>query len=206
MTVQTINIGNVVNDGLGDDLRTAFQKVNANFAELFYIGNITAANTIGNAGFGLFKEKADIPNSDGTTTSTLIFRTLLQGDNIRLSPSTNTIRVDSIDPPAFNQIAITDDSSVINAQPLQRGIILNSAPAPGVATRDIEITSLGNAITIKTLFPFTEKLTNYDFGSAIGMPANVIELFFQVSNIDLGTVDRPSGLNFDFGELDSQEL
>ena len=29
MAIQTINIGNVVNDGLGDDLRTAFQKVNA---------------------------------------------------------------------------------------------------------------------------------------------------------------------------------
>ena len=27
MTIQTINIGNVVNDGLGDDLRTAFEKV-----------------------------------------------------------------------------------------------------------------------------------------------------------------------------------
>jgi hypothetical protein len=34
MTIQTINIGNVVNDGLGDDLRTAFEKVNANFADL----------------------------------------------------------------------------------------------------------------------------------------------------------------------------
>ena len=34
MTIQTINIGNVVNDGLGDNLRSAFQKVNDNFAEL----------------------------------------------------------------------------------------------------------------------------------------------------------------------------
>ncbi len=35
MAIQTINLGNVVNDGLGDDLRTAFQKVNANFTELY---------------------------------------------------------------------------------------------------------------------------------------------------------------------------
>ena len=34
MTVQNINIGNQVNDGLGDDLRTAFEKVNANFISL----------------------------------------------------------------------------------------------------------------------------------------------------------------------------
>ena len=34
MAIQTINIGNIVNDKLGDDLRTAFQKVNANFSAL----------------------------------------------------------------------------------------------------------------------------------------------------------------------------
>jgi hypothetical protein len=44
MTVQTINIGNVVNDGLGDDLRTAFQKVNANFINLRDSITVTASN------------------------------------------------------------------------------------------------------------------------------------------------------------------
>jgi hypothetical protein len=34
MTIQTINIGSYANDGSGDDLRTAFTKVNANFALL----------------------------------------------------------------------------------------------------------------------------------------------------------------------------
>lgn len=34
MPIQTINLGTYANDGTGDDLRTAFQKVNANFAEL----------------------------------------------------------------------------------------------------------------------------------------------------------------------------
>ena len=32
--IQTINIGNLVNDGTGDDLRTAFEKVNSNFTNL----------------------------------------------------------------------------------------------------------------------------------------------------------------------------
>jgi len=32
MPIQTILIGNYANDGSGDDLRTAFEKVNANFA------------------------------------------------------------------------------------------------------------------------------------------------------------------------------
>lgn len=35
MTQQTINIGTVANDGTGDDLRVAMQKVNDNFTELY---------------------------------------------------------------------------------------------------------------------------------------------------------------------------
>lgn len=34
MAIQTINLGNYANDGSGDDLRTAFRKVNENFALL----------------------------------------------------------------------------------------------------------------------------------------------------------------------------
>lgn len=41
MTQQTINIGTVANDGTGDDLRTAMQKVNDNFTEV-YAGTLAA--------------------------------------------------------------------------------------------------------------------------------------------------------------------
>lgn len=37
MAIQTINLGTYANDGTGDDLRTAFQKVNANLVELYSI-------------------------------------------------------------------------------------------------------------------------------------------------------------------------
>jgi len=35
MSIQTINLGTYANDGTGDDLRTAFEKVNANLVELY---------------------------------------------------------------------------------------------------------------------------------------------------------------------------
>ena len=35
MAKQVINIGTVANDGTGDPLRTAFDKVNDNFTELY---------------------------------------------------------------------------------------------------------------------------------------------------------------------------
>lgn len=35
MAMQTINVGAAGNDGTGDPLRTAYQKANANFSELY---------------------------------------------------------------------------------------------------------------------------------------------------------------------------
>lgn len=48
MTMQTISVGSTSNDGTGDQLRTALQKVNANFLEL-YNGNGPGNITINSA-------------------------------------------------------------------------------------------------------------------------------------------------------------
>ena len=51
MAQQTINIGSVANDGTGDPLRTAFDKVNDNFTEL-YADDAGDVNSV-NAGTGI---------------------------------------------------------------------------------------------------------------------------------------------------------
>jgi hypothetical protein len=51
MAQQTINIGTVANDGTGDPLRTAFDKVNQNFTEL-YLDDAGDVNSV-NAGTGI---------------------------------------------------------------------------------------------------------------------------------------------------------
>ena len=43
MAKQTINVGATPNDGSGDSLRSAFQKINANFTELY---NLTGATSL----------------------------------------------------------------------------------------------------------------------------------------------------------------
>ncbi len=49
MTQEIINVGALANDGEGDPLRVAFQKVNNNFTNLFATSSeITIANTTGN--------------------------------------------------------------------------------------------------------------------------------------------------------------
>jgi len=44
MAKQTINVGTAPNDRTGDPLRTAFNKVNENFSELYTLTNGTAAD------------------------------------------------------------------------------------------------------------------------------------------------------------------
>ena len=91
MTIQTINIGNVVNDGLGEDLRTAFEKVNANFTDLSTQLTITATN-VGAVGVGVFKEKVG---------ADLRFKKLVSGTKMLLAENTDTVTVNNTAPDAF---------------------------------------------------------------------------------------------------------
>ena len=65
MAKQTINIGTTANDGTGDPLRTAFDKVNSNFTEL-YNDDAGDVNSV-NAGTGI---SVDQTTGDVTVTNT----------------------------------------------------------------------------------------------------------------------------------------
>jgi hypothetical protein len=56
MTIQTINLGNYANDGTGDDLRVAFDKVNKNFAALNTSAAVVNGYNLG-PGIGIFANK-----------------------------------------------------------------------------------------------------------------------------------------------------
>jgi len=62
MTQEIINIGAVPNDGEGDPLRTAFQKINNNFTQLYSTGTFTYdAYSFGNtAGQIIFQTPANL--------------------------------------------------------------------------------------------------------------------------------------------------
>lgn len=66
MTIELINLGQYANDGTGDDLRTAFEKVNSNFTTLNLTLGVTNGTNVG-SGSQLFKAKV---------SDTLQFRTL----------------------------------------------------------------------------------------------------------------------------------
>lgn len=79
MTLKQINIGGYANDGTGDDLRTAFTKVNENFIAID--SNITISNgkNLG-IGVGLFAQRQ---------SSMLAFKSLVSRDNSVIITATN---------------------------------------------------------------------------------------------------------------------
>lgn len=85
MSIQYVYIGTNPNDGTGDDLRTAFLKVNDNFQLLATIGGETniGAN-LGGAGGEVYA---------GKTNETLNFRTIAEGAGIGINQSGNVITI-----------------------------------------------------------------------------------------------------------------
>jgi len=190
MTIQTINIGNQVNDGLGDDLRTAFQKVNANFSDLSAQLTITATN-VGTVGVGVFKEKVG---------ADLRFKKLVSGTKMLLNENVDTVTVNNTAPDAF--IRIDTDAGVMLASTYQQ-ITLAGTAAPGSTTsrKDIEVNAFGSVLSIKTMIPVTDILESYDFGTINGEYTNAMQVALQSANIDFGTVLLPGRIDIDCGTI-----
>jgi len=179
--IQTINIGNLVNDGTGDDLRTAFEKVNLNFSNLDAELTITASNT-GSVGAEVFKQKVG---------ADLEFRNLNSGRNISLTQGEDTIIVASTAPDAF--IRIDTNSGSVQASAYQQ-ITLQGGT-------DIDVNAVGGVITVNNVIPVTKILTTFDFGVLNGDYTDTIQLVLQASNIDFGTLTYESDLVVDAGSL-----
>lgn len=59
MAQQTINIGSAANDGTGDPLRTAFDKVNDNFTELYGVTAAGTGNNVAISGNSIISENSN---------------------------------------------------------------------------------------------------------------------------------------------------
>lgn len=134
MAKQTINIGTNANDGTGDPLRTAFQKINDNFAELY--GDDSSADTF-------TSPQITTPTITGTTTiDHLIFNdnyiSTATNANLELNPGgTGTIELQA----ATN---ITGALDVTGAVTMDTSLTLSSG---ATITEFATSTSLGTSNT-----------------------------------------------------------
>lgn len=173
MAIQNINIGNLVNDGLGDDLRTAFQKVNANFADLSASLTVTASN-LSTTGEGIFKEKVG---------ADLQFKSLLAGTKMSLTGTADAIVINGTAQDAFT--SITTEAGVIVADELSE---TNNITIQGGDNVRVTKTS-ARVITVDTVLPLEQILKIYDFGPITGLFDNPVQFSLSSTNIDFGTIN-----------------
>ena len=214
MDIQYVNIGNVVNDGTGDDLYTAFMKINQNLQQIDYTQaqNNTASN-LGSVGLGVYKEKVG---------ADLRFKKLVAGNGIAIVDEPNDLRISGTG--AISTI-VGNSGTYTTTSPLSS---LNLVGGSGIT-----VGIVGNTITINsqsTLFMDTSprlggnlNLNNYNiagtgtvtatkfFGLLEGnvsgnLTGNVNgNVTGSVDGVNVGVLGANAN-NFDFGTIVPQNI
>lgn len=180
-TVQTINIGNLVNDGLGDDLRTAFQKVNANFAELQSAFNLTGTNTQ-ESGARVYKEQVN---------NVLYFRNLVSGTKMAVTEFNDSIQFNCTQPDAF--VRIDGNSGSVLAS--------NNTAITIQGGSNITTSGSGQYLTVDTNIDLNAVLLGFDFGPITSQYTSTIQILSAAANVDFGTFLLPGPFNVDLGAI-----
>lgn len=121
MAVQLINIGQVANDGTGDDLREAMIKINANFEELdLRDDEQTTASNLGATGEGVFAQRLGYE---------LQFKKIAGSDKITVSSDLTTITL-AVDI-GLDTLTVSADSG---SAELDNVATLNIAGGAGITT------------------------------------------------------------------------
>jgi hypothetical protein len=174
-----INIGSATNDGTGDNLRDAFDKVNKNFALL----SVNLQNAIG----------PDRSLFQGQSGNNLIFKNLSAGKNVTIADSSNALTINAVD--SFTHLTAGGTSILPTNCP---ALVIQSGSNLSISAT---VSANVGTITLDTSIPLVRNITTYDFGT-IGSPLDtVMQLVLMFTNIDFGTITQPCGITLDNGHL-----
>ena len=203
MAIQLINIGNVANDGTGDDLREAFVKVNANFEDLDLRDNEKTTVTNLGSGAGIF---------DSIVNYDIRMNSIKAGDDIVVNANAQGEIVISAADVNFKQLTVEtngDQTYVLN--PNQRlklfagtGIDIN------INNNALVIENTGKTILSNDLAP--QLTVNLDANGREINNASIIRsnefignvtgnVTGQINGVDLNSIAPYFDDYFDFGEV-----
>ena len=214
MAIQTIYLGTYANDGTGDDLRVAFEKVNANFTEIDSLSISNAVNL--GAGVGLFAGKQATPQLGDNLT----FKSLLAGSNVTLVPSGTTVTISSqfnslISNLDLNSQSITGTGSIsINGNITAVGgnvlvgnnLTVNGETNLGPVGR-VTITGGATNYVLSTdgqgnlAWASPSGSVDWEFADFDNIASTPIQYLLSASDIDMGTVLSPNPIVIDLGNI-----
>lgn len=198
MTIKSIDVGNIPNDGSGDDLREAFIKVNDNFVEVD--NRITTlpieGENLGVSGEGVFAGKDD---------NTLQFKEILAGENVSVSSNSSSIIIDSSG--GLNDfLVLTDNGSltVDGSAPfgIQGGDLIETRSPNSTVFIDLKSSGIVEHDTAPKLSA-TLDANNKNIQNAGAVNANSFNgpLTGLVYGVDIRDINQYFEDNWDFGEF-----
>jgi len=199
MAIESINVGNIANDGTGDDLREAFIKVNNNFIEIDNDINsfpITGEN-LGVTGEGVFAGKEE---------NTLQFKKILAGNNISVSSTNNSLVINSTGG-ISDIIVLTDNGSVTvdGTFPLrvEGGEVITTRVSSGdTIFFDLDDNGILERDTNPTLSSSLKAAgNNIQNAGSIGANSFTGSLTGLVYGVDIRQINKYFDNNWDFGEI-----
>jgi len=206
MAIDNINIGNLANDGTGDDLRTAFIKVNNNFTHLDEVNRSieVEGNNLGTSpsSEGIFANKID---------NVLNFKSLNAGSGINLSANSTSITIDAA--VGISDLIFTTDNGSIVINDTQTSGTVNFEGGAGIVVE--KLASPTNTIRVRPTTGVLEADTDPRLSARLNANHNNIrdvneisastfrgELKGLVHGIDVRDLnDRLFETSFDFGEF-----
>jgi hypothetical protein len=204
MPLQVIHIGNIANDGTGDDLRDAFIKVNDNF-ELLYesSGDAITGLNVGSTGQGIFKQKSANELQFRKIDVTAPLTISLVGDvvTVNFSPSSAV---------NFNGQNITNVGT-ISATTISGSITGNiTGNVTGNLTGNVTgliRSQTGGSSPLNYPFVDTNELNNtvntFDYGTIDPTFTDPVRYLLYVTGTDMGTIASPASFGIDAGDLSS---
>jgi hypothetical protein len=212
MNIEQIDIGNIANDGTGDDLRTAFDRINRNFIEVeTSIDASTVAANLG-AGVGVFKQK---------TVNTLEFKSLAVDDKLAIAADGNTITIStnfvgknlsagsvsvtgsveantmtaSMFTGAFNGGLMGRVYPIAPDYIIGAGNIDGVQPNPGLPNyRPARV----DGVSVRDL---NSTINTFDFGNLGGVYTSAIPYLLGQIGLDMGTITSPTDISVDAGTI-----
>lgn len=228
MAVELINVGQIANDGTGDDLREAFIKINQNLEELdLRDDEQTTASNIGSTGEGVFSQKI---NYD------LQFKKLIAGQDISLSSNDSAITINAngglktilliadngnktlegithlnINGGENINTQLTSDALTINYDgPISLSDDLNPRLASILDAAAYDITNVGTIDAASFVGNFSGNLN----GTVYGVDVRQLNSIFEQNNFDMGEINQAitnvyqwllSDIDIDFGTFNTPD-
>jgi hypothetical protein len=230
MTITLVDLGSAANDGTGDDLRTAFEKVNANTEYLFGVAEQTGQN-LGSAGSEVFKV---------LESNVFYFRKLVAGTNVSLNETENTIEINNT-MPASRFIVSGNSGTVIAGDGInltltgteatritaaENGKIITfdsrlereTTPKLGAAllAQDNDISDVGQ-LGVREIFvqnitpqniknvPYEPRLGRYiaglDFGELEEPVRSALDYVIRSVGVDFGTIENDNPIEVELGTI-----